>query len=108
MAGRIPASGVAGERPTADLFGERVLRATAGGTVRFELDERDAARATRSQDALVGYLESCPFVVIGEKTGEQLDGRSVGRLPGEPPGHRATGRRPDGPQLYQPSGAAPS
>jgi 4-amino-4-deoxy-L-arabinose transferase-like glycosyltransferase len=64
VAGRSPAP-VAGERPTADLFGERVLGATAGGTVRFGSTD-EMLLADGSQDALVGYLERCPFVVLGD------------------------------------------
>ncbi len=64
VAGRSPRP-AAGQRPVADLFGERVFRATAGGTIRFpttgELLLDDA-----SQDALASYLESCPYVVLGD------------------------------------------
>ena len=71
VAGRSPRPASA-ERRIADLFGERVLRATAGGTVRFATTG-EMLLSDASQDALLGYLESCPYVVLGEKTDEHLD-----------------------------------
>ena len=94
---------MAGERPTADLFGERVLRATAGGTVRFDSTD-EMLLADGSQDALVGYLERCPFVVLGdgERRGCPTDGPRSRRATdssrtGATPAVRSSGRPPPAP-----------
>ncbi len=97
VAGKTPRQ-VAGERPTADLFGERVLRATAGGTVHFD-STNAMLLAEASQDALFGYLERCPYVVIGDDGNVWTEARWAGFQAS----HRliadwtATG----GPQLWQ-------
>ena len=78
------------ERQVADLFGERVLRATDGGTFRFD-GIGEMLLSDPSQTALVGYLESCPYVVIGRRP------RTTGRTVGGPPSRRATESSATGP-----------
>ena len=104
VAGRSPKVG-GRARQIVDVFGERVLRATAGGTVRFasvgELLLSDA-----SQDVLVGYLERCPYVVVGDGTADWMPDR----VSAFQASHQliADWTAEGGPQLWGPIGAAPS
>jgi len=105
VAGRSPRP-PGGQRQVADLFGERVLRATDGGTVRFgRVDEM--LLSDPSQDALVRYLESCPYVVIGEKTDNNWTHEQWAAFQAN---HRVIGdwTSAGGPRLYQLNGVAPS
>jgi alpha-1,2-mannosyltransferase len=104
VAGRSPRT-APDQRPTADLFGERVLRATAGGTIRFgspgEMLLDDA-----SQDVLAGYLSSCPYAVVGEGTDDWMPDRWEAFIAA----HRlvADWSAEGGPQLWGPSDAIAS
>ncbi len=104
VAGRSPRPPTDG-REIADLFGERVLRATAGGTVRFpSLGEMLLSDA--SQEVLLGYLQRCPYVVLGDGT----DDWTADRVAAFQASHRliADWSAEDGPRLWGPADAAPS
>ena len=45
---------------------------------------REMLLSDASQEVLVGYLERCPYVVVGGRDG-RLDGRAGERVPGQPP-----------------------
>ena len=73
VAGRSPTS-AAGQRQVVDLFGERVLRATDGGTVRFA-SPGEMLLSDASQEVLAGYLGRCPYVVVGDGTDDWTEER---------------------------------
>ena len=104
VAGRSPRPPAA-QREIADLFGERVLRATAGGTVRFS-SPGEMLLSDASQDALLGYLERCPYVVVGDGTDDWMPDRVAAFQAG----HQliADWTAEGGPQLWGPAGAAAS